>query len=161
MTSNSNQSAGWCVCLARLLGWIFRVKHSLRKWYTHNKLHRHLLSTWLILMCRWRWKTFRKLLCFAPLNLMKCLHNPYSSLLPPRLYSLRKISTVKSDQTVRTHVSEPPIWKQEVTAAVTGNSGCKSADNELIKCAWPLRRESWMDHAPLSLQMPSGLDFNA
>lgn len=52
------------------------------------------------------------------------------------------------------------MWKQEVTAAVTGNLGCKSTDNELIKWALPLQRESGMDHAPLSSQMPSGLDFS-
>lgn len=54
-----------------------------------------------------------------------------------------------------------PVWMHKVMAAVMGNSGCKSADSDLIKCAWPLGWGGWMGHAPLSSHTAPRLDFNA
>lgn len=60
------------------------------------------------------------------------------------------------------HVSPSlPVWMHKVSAAVTGNLGNKSADSDLIKCAWPPGWGAWMGHAPLSSHTPSRLNFNA
>lgn len=132
-------SVCWMACFSySISAGLFHVKHGLRKQRTHNKLHQHLLSTWLILLCGWRCETFHKLLCRVPLELTACLHNPYSSLPPLWLYSLWEISRSQSDQQ-KAHISHSLlVWLHKVTAAATGNLGCKSTDGDPIKCALDL-----------------------
>lgn len=105
-----------------------------------EKLHQRLLSTWLILQYRWRCETFHKLWCCVPLELAACLHSPHPFLPPPWLFSLREISRSQSNQTTSTHLPEPP--RLEVMVTVMGMLGCKSADSDLIKRAWPVERGS-------------------
>lgn len=141
---------------------IFHLKQRLRKQYTRNKLHQHLLSTWLIPLGRWRCKAFHTLLCCVPLEPTACLHKPYSFLPLPWLSSLSEISRSQSDQTAKTHFfPSRPIWMHNVTAAVVELLSCKSEAGDLIKRAWPPRWGGWMGPAPLSSQMPSVFDFNA